>query len=462
MLLGSVISTSYGRITALGLADVEGAIRVGFDQGAWIPTAATVAQMFVGPPAAWLGAAFGTRRVLLIAASTFGVASALLPLAPDLRAMLSLQAVAGLASGTFIPLTIGFVLQNLRPGLWPFGVAAYGLNLELSLNIPAALEGFYLDNLSWHWIFWQGAILAVLMIACVAIGIPRQPINRDVLARADLWGMLHFGGGFALLYAALDHGNRLDWLNSGLICGLLAGSGVLVVAFVVREATCRHPWFDLGLLIQRNIALLIGSLTMFRFLTLATSYLIPQYLMTVQNFRALQIGPVLLLIAVPQFILAPLVAVLLRFIDPRIVMACGYATVGVACAMAMQLTARWQTWNFLPSQILQAVGQSSALIALVLFAVRNLKPAQALTFGAVLQTARLLGGELGSAFMQTYLRMAGLPDVPPHTLRCSCGFALANKGCDLRLIQDYLGRRDPWHTVHYTSAAGGRFEGLWR
>ena len=57
---------------------------------------------------------------------------------------------------------------------------------------------------------------------------------------------------------------------------------------------------------------------------------------------------------------------------------------------------------------------------------------------------------------------AGLPDVHPHTLRHSCGFALANKGYDLRLIQDYLGHRDPRHTVYYTRTAGRRFEGLWR
>jgi site-specific recombinase XerD len=57
---------------------------------------------------------------------------------------------------------------------------------------------------------------------------------------------------------------------------------------------------------------------------------------------------------------------------------------------------------------------------------------------------------------------ACLPPVHPHMLRHSCGFALANKGYDLRLIQDYLGHRDPRHTVHYTRTAGRRFEGLWR
>jgi type 1 fimbriae regulatory protein FimB len=59
-------------------------------------------------------------------------------------------------------------------------------------------------------------------------------------------------------------------------------------------------------------------------------------------------------------------------------------------------------------------------------------------------------------------RRAELPPVHPHMLRHSCGFYLANRGYDLRLIQDYLGHRDPKHTVHYTRVAASRFEGLWR
>jgi type 1 fimbriae regulatory protein FimB len=56
---------------------------------------------------------------------------------------------------------------------------------------------------------------------------------------------------------------------------------------------------------------------------------------------------------------------------------------------------------------------------------------------------------------------ARLPPVRPHMLRHSCGYYLANRGYDLRLIQDYLGHRDPKHTVHYTRVAARRFDGLW-
>jgi type 1 fimbriae regulatory protein FimB len=57
---------------------------------------------------------------------------------------------------------------------------------------------------------------------------------------------------------------------------------------------------------------------------------------------------------------------------------------------------------------------------------------------------------------------AGLERAHPHKLRHSCGFALADKGQDSRLIQDYLGHTDPRHTVRYTQTAARRFEGLWR
>lgn len=52
--------------------------------------------------------------------------------------------------------------------------------------------------------------------------------------------------------------------------------------------------------------------------------------------------------------------------------------------------------------------------------------------------------------------------VYPHMLRHSTGFALANKGLDTRLIQDFLGHRNIQHTTRYTRTAAKRFEGIWR
>ena len=59
-------------------------------------------------------------------------------------------------------------------------------------------------------------------------------------------------------------------------------------------------------------------------------------------------------------------------------------------------------------------------------------------------------------------RRAGIGDVWPHMLRHSAGYALSNRGHDFRLLQDFMGHRDPRHTARYTRTASRRFQGLWR
>jgi DHA2 family multidrug resistance protein len=405
VLLGSVISTLAGRLTSFGLADVEGAVHAGFDEGAWITTAFTVGQMMIALVSSWLGMVFGVRRVLLVSCAVFAVSNFLIPFSPDLRSVLALQAISGLSSGTFIPLTVGIVMLNLPPRLAVYGIAAYAMNIELSLNVSASVEGWFDTNWSWPWIFWDSALLAPIMWLCVYFGVPRQALNREAFRNADWAGMMYASVGLSLIYAALDQGNRLDWLNSGLIVGLMFGGCLLVVAFLVHELTHDTPWINLRFAASGNLPLLAFYISFFRMVILSTSYIIPQYLITVQGYRALEVGGALIWIAMPQFLLAPIIATILRFVDARVTMALGFAFIGAACAMAGQLTSDWAADEFMPSQILQAVGQTFALTSVVWFAIKHLKPAEALTFGALLQTGRLFGAQIGSAFIQTFVRV---------------------------------------------------------
>jgi MFS transporter, DHA2 family, multidrug resistance protein len=97
---------------------------------------------------------------------------------------------------------------------------------------------------------------------------------------------------------------------------------------------------------------------------------------------------------------------LLRRTDPRLVASGGFVCICIACLMvAYGLTPLWGTDQFLPSSLLQAVGQSFALSGTIFFAVLHLKPQDALTFGAATQVTRLMGGEVGQAFITTFIRV---------------------------------------------------------
>jgi type 1 fimbriae regulatory protein FimB len=64
--------------------------------------------------------------------------------------------------------------------------------------------------------------------------------------------------------------------------------------------------------------------------------------------------------------------------------------------------------------------------------------------------------------VQKYGQAAGLGhlNIHPHSLRHACGYALANRGADTRLIQDFMGHVNIQHTVKYTELSPHRFNNL--
>ncbi|MGC2787149.1 MAG: MFS transporter, partial [Roseiarcus sp.] len=303
VLIGAILSFTGSRITTFGLADLRGGLHFGFDEGAWMTTSFGVGQMLIGVACPYLGAIFSVRRVLLHGMTLLFVASLLGPLSPNLTAFLTAQFLAGVGTGTFIPLTIGFIVRNLPQRLVVYGLAVYAMNSELSQNVSASLEGWYTENLSWRWIEWQYCLALPVMFACIWYGAPREKINIALLRDLDWPGLAYSGLGFALLYAGLDQGNRLDWVNNGLVNGRLMSGGLLTLAFVVRELWVEKPFLNLRLLTREGIVPILLILAGFRFIILSTAYIIPTYLQVVQNYRELQVGAVLLWIALPQFLI---------------------------------------------------------------------------------------------------------------------------------------------------------------
>jgi DHA2 family multidrug resistance protein len=405
VMLGSMMATLGTRVTIFGMADLRGSLDASFDEGAWITTAFGVGQLISGISCPYLASLTGGRRLLLTGVVVALVAFLLAPLSHNIQGYLAAQFFAGLGTGTFIPLTIMFILRHLPKKLLAYGIAIYAMNLEISLNVAASLEGFYIDNWSWRWLSWQYCLVLPVMFLCVWLGMPRDTPNREAVKTLDGAGLVYAWLGLGAFYVALDQGNRLDWTGSGLIVALLAIGGLSVAAFIAREMTAFRPALNLRLLAAPGILVMFVLLAGFRFIILSTAYVIPAYLQILQNYRALDIGAVLVWIAAPQIFLVLPLALLIQRIDPRWTLGAGAGLIAIACLMVTQLTDRWVTADFLPSQILQAVGQSLALTSLVALVARTVRPEQAATIGAFMQTSRLLGGEAGIAFMETFVRV---------------------------------------------------------
>jgi DHA2 family multidrug resistance protein len=83
----------------------------------------------------------------------------------------------------------------------------------------------------------------------------------------------------------------------------------------------------------------------------------------------------------------------------------GFATIALGSWMDTGLTHDWAGGDFLPSQCVEAVGLAFAITALVTYAISNITPPQAAAIATTIQIARLLGAEIGSAVIQTFVRV---------------------------------------------------------
>ena len=412
VLLGALIATCTGRLISVGLADLRGALHLGVDEASWMGTAFNAALMFIGPFSVYLGGLLGARRVLLACAAAFTVISLLLPLAPSFPILLVLLVLAGLTGGTFYPLTLSFILRNLPMRYVLLGIAMYAMDIVFTTNVATSLEAWYIDHLSWRWIFWNSAALTPIMMILVYFGIPWQPLPtpKEGQPKPNWRGFLYFSLGLSLLYIALDQGQRLYWMNSGTIVALTASGLFLLLMTVVRRLRMPNPLVNFKFLLQRNVLLLGAVLIFFRFVMLATVVTIPSYLSSVQGYLPLQTGPVMLWVGLPQCICGLLAMYLLKYIDPRLIMTVGFGMVAVACLMNAQLSSAWADMNFLRSQAVMAVGLAfafNAMVGSIILQVINTgaltRPIDVLTFAGFFQTVRLFGGEAGAAFMQHFL-----------------------------------------------------------
>jgi MFS transporter, DHA2 family, multidrug resistance protein len=412
VLLGALIATCTGRLMSVGLADIRGALHLGVDEGSWINTTFNASMMFIGPFSVYLGGLLGPRRVLLACAWIFTAASFLIPFCHSLEVVIALLIIAGLSAGTFYPLTLSFVLRSLPMRFVLMGIAMYATDIVFTTDMAQAWESFFIEHLSWHWIFWNATLLTPIMIALVHFGIPWQPLPKPQPGHpTPNWrGFLYASLGAALLYIAFDQGQRLDWFHSSLIIGLAAAGALLVLAAIVRHFLLPNPLINFQFLMRRNTLLLAPILISFRFIMLATVVSIPSFLGSVRGFLPLQEAPVLAWVALPQFVLGIAAMALMRRIDPRLILTVGFSLVGVACLLDARVTSVWAGPDFGIAQAVMAIGLALAFNSMVGAIVLELldtgalkRPVDVLTFAGFFQVTRLFGGEMGSTFMGHFI-----------------------------------------------------------
>ncbi|MCW5695752.1 MAG: MFS transporter [Bauldia sp.] len=253
----------------------------GLDHLSWVVTAYLLSSTVVTPIYGKLGDMFGRKIVLQASIVIFIVGSALCGLSQDMTQLILFRAVQGLGGGGLMVVTMAAIADVVPARERGKYQGMFGAVFGLATILGPLLGGFFVDNLSWHWIFYINVPLALVALGIIAIAFSGRP--ERTRRKIDYLGaaLLALALTAIVLFTSLG-GNTYDW-GSPQILGLAAIGVVATIAFVWAESRAAEPILPLTLFRNRVFTMTsaIGFIVGFGLFGAVT--FLPLYLQVVQG-----------------------------------------------------------------------------------------------------------------------------------------------------------------------------------
>jgi MFS transporter, DHA2 family, multidrug resistance protein len=401
--LGAFMAVLNIQIVNASLADIQGAIGAGIDDGGWISTSYLIAEIVVIPLSGWLAQVFSIRKYLLTNAVLFLLLSIACAFAQDLPQMIALRAVQGFTGGVLIPMAFTLIITLLPKAKQPIGLALFALSATFAPAIGPTIGGYLTENWGWQYIFYVNLVPGALMIAMLWSSLEAKPMKLSLLREGDWPGIITMAIGLSALQTVLEEGNKDDWFGSPFIVKLSIIAAIALAAFLVIELTAKKPLLNLRLLVRRNFGFGILANFLLGIALYGSVFILPVYLSRIQGYNAEQIGMVLAWTGLPQLLLIPLVPQLMKRFDPRLVIGIGFALFAASNFMNIYMTNDYATDQLFWPNVVRAVGQALVFAPLSAVATAGIEAENAGSASGLFNMMRNLGGAVGIALLQTLL-----------------------------------------------------------
>ncbi|HEY1794754.1 MAG TPA: MDR family MFS transporter [Stellaceae bacterium] len=211
----------------------------------WIVTAYLLASTVVTPIYGKLGDLFGRKVVLQSAIVIFLAGSALCGLSRSMGQLIAFRAIQGLGGGGLIVSTTAAIGDIISPRDRPKYQGLFGAVWGLSTILGPLIGGFFVEQVSWRWIFYINLPLGLLVVLVLGWAFTAPPPSRQ--PRIDAAGAVLLAVSLTalILFTSLG-GNTLAWGSPGAL-GLAAAFLVGIVAFAAVERNAAEPILPLGL-----------------------------------------------------------------------------------------------------------------------------------------------------------------------------------------------------------------------
>src|SRR6202045_759661 len=187
---GAFLAIVNIQIVSSSLADIQGAIGAGSDDGGWITTAYLVAEIIVIPISGWLARVFSLRTYLLTNTFLFLVLTVACAFTTTLGQMIVVRAMQGFAGGVLIPLAFSIIMTRLPPSRHPVGLSIYAISAIFAPAIGPVIGGYCNETYGWQSIFFVNLLPGAVMFAMLWFSLDPSPRQFDLLRRGDWVGIV--------------------------------------------------------------------------------------------------------------------------------------------------------------------------------------------------------------------------------------------------------------------------------
>ncbi len=404
-----VLDTSVANVA---LPHIAGSFGASQDESTWVLTCYLVSNAVVLPISSYISTLIGRKRFYMTCVALFGISSLLCGIAPTLPLLLFFRVLQGVGGGGLGPSEQAILADTFPPEKRGQAFALYGMAVILAPTIGPTVGGWLTDNFDWRWIFFINLPVVVLSLFLTHKLVEDPPaIQKEVKQacsghfRVDYIGFSLLALAFGTLEVVLDKGQEDDWFSSHMITTFVIVSAVSLVAVVFWELYLarkkERPILDLRLFANRNFALSMGMMFVLGASLYAINTLFSQFLQNLMGYTAEQSGLALASGGLATMICMVVVGSLSSKVDPRKMMAFGFAVTTASLVYMSGLDLQMSFAHASLLKFFQGFGIAFLFIPISTMSYVGVPENKNNDVSGMTNLARNIGGSCGTSYLTT-------------------------------------------------------------
>jgi len=419
LLMSAVMGVSICQLLDVTIANValphmQSSLGASLDSITWVLTSFIIAGVMVTPIVGWTSDRLGSRRVFLWAVAGFLVASMLCGMATSLTQMVIFRALQGICAAFIGPMAQTIMYDINPPSKQPTAMSIWGMVVMIAPITGPMLGGLLTDTLNWRWVFYINLPVGIPTFLILLWLLPSRPI---IPRKLDQFGFLVLALGLVALQLLLDRGQHKDWFQSPeIVIELVVVLSALWI-FAVHTMNTKNPLFPADLLKNSNFVGALVIMFVLGIANIAIASTLPTMFQTVYQYNVFDTGLLMIPRGVGVLITMLIVARLMRKMDVRFCVCCGYLLASIALWFMSRWSLDMDYWPILITGFIQGLGMGLIFTPVNMAAFSTLEPRFRPDGSSLLNLVRNLGGSFGISVIITLLgrnAQTSHADLSPH------------------------------------------------